>query len=228
MAPSRILILTPTQQELELLRGSFNGDHGERHLSGISPIGEREIVWGACGFGLIEAAVGATSKIIATNPTHVILAGIAGTYYESQAPVGTAHFFRQVACFEIGIGRGQNFSPFEAQQLSSWNADEPILDLFLPASENEEIQNLPIAAGPLLSVAAVSADEQDVQCQLSKAPQAVAEDMEGYAVAVACRKLGIPLTIIRGISNIAGNRDKCHWKIPDALHAAANLIRAFF
>jgi futalosine hydrolase len=51
----------------------------------------------------------------------------------------------------------------------------------------------------------------------------VAEDMEGFAVALACRLVGVPLDIVRGISNDAGDRDKVRWQVPQALRAAADL-----
>ncbi|MFM8578800.1 MAG: hypothetical protein ACKOCN_08370, partial [Planctomycetaceae bacterium] len=54
-------------------------------------------------------------------------------------------------------------------------------------------------------------------------PGAVAEDMEGFGVAMACRLVGVPLTIVRGISNIAGDRDTRQWRIRESLAAAADL-----
>jgi futalosine hydrolase len=42
-------------------------------------------------------------------------------------------------------------------------------------------------------------------------------------VALACRLAGVPLTIIRGISNTAGDRDHARWRVPEALAAAAGL-----
>ena len=55
-------------------------------------------------------------------------------------------------------------------------------------------------------------------------PQAAAEDMEGFAVALACRHAGMELTIIRGISNLAGQRDVKQWVIDDAMSAASELL----
>ena len=51
-------------------------------------------------------------------------------------------------------------------------------------------------------------------------PGAVAEDMEGFAVALACRLTGVPLAIARGISNEVGDREFERWQIPAALDAA--------
>lgn len=54
-------------------------------------------------------------------------------------------------------------------------------------------------------------------------PAAAAEDMEGFAVAMACRLRGVPLDIVRGISNAAGDRDRSHWQVSAALEAAGRL-----
>jgi len=54
--------------------------------------------------------------------------------------------------------------------------------------------------------------------------EASAEDMEGFAVAMACQLQDVSLEIIRGISNVAGDRDKSNWRIDDALSAAAEVL----
>ena len=53
----------------------------------------------------------------------------------------------------------------------------------------------------------------------------VAEDMEGFAVAMACEVAGIPLRIVRGISNVAGDRDSSNWQIDAALKSVAEAIQ---
>ena len=75
----------------------------------------------------------------------------------------------------------------------------------------------------LLTVCAASGSTDDVAHRLNKFPQAVAEDMEAFSVALACRMARIPLTVIRGISNMAGDRDKTNWNVAEALEAAAEL-----
>ncbi len=44
--------------------------------------------------------------------------------------------------------------------------------------------------------------------------------MEGFAVALACRFAGVPLAIVRGISNAVGDRRFERWQMPEALDAA--------
>ena len=55
---------------------------------------------------------------------------------------------------------------------------------------------------------------------------ALAEDMEGFAVAFACALAGVPVSIVRGISNVVGDRDPAHWRIPAALAARARAARS--
>jgi futalosine hydrolase len=44
--------------------------------------------------------------------------------------------------------------------------------------------------------------------------------MEGFGVALACALARVPLAIVRGISNAAGERDTKRWRIREALAAA--------
>jgi futalosine hydrolase len=75
-----------------------------------------------------------------------------------------------------------------------------------------------------LTVCATSANQAEMQERRQRFPQAVAEDMEGFAVALACRMAGVPLTIIRGISNRVGVRDIQTWRIDEPLGAAGALL----
>ena len=47
--------------------------------------------------------------------------------------------------------------------------------------------------------------------------------MEGFGVALACHLARVPLTIVRGMSNTAGDRDLAGWRVEDALAAAGEL-----
>jgi len=56
-------------------------------------------------------------------------------------------------------------------------------------------------------------------------PDAKAEDMEAFGVAMACHLNQVPLTVIRGMSNAAGERDKQQWQLDEALASALALAR---
>jgi futalosine hydrolase len=79
--------------------------------------------------------------------------------------------------------------------------------------------------GGLLSVCAASSDPDHAAIRRRAYPDAIAEEMEAFGVAVACRLAGVRLRVIRGISNRAGSRDLKNWKIESALAAAAELVR---
>jgi futalosine hydrolase len=75
----------------------------------------------------------------------------------------------------------------------------------------------------MLSACSAAAGADDVRSRLRLHPDAVAEDMEGFAVAAACRLAGVPLDVVRGISNTAGDRDTARWQVEAACRAAADL-----
>ena len=74
---------------------------------------------------------------------------------------------------------------------------------------------------------AASADDADVRLRRTAFPEAVAEDMEAFGVALACRLAGLPLDIVRGISNTAGDRRRENWRTQTALEAVASLVARF-
>jgi futalosine hydrolase len=176
-----------------------------------------------CGFGAIAAAARAAALIARYRPSRVLLIGIAGSYDLEQVPLGSAVRFDQVACHGIGLGSGPHFvsaTQLGWQQFSGGDAQPEIGDLitldstFVPGVSS---------AGMLLTCCAASADTVDARERRSRFPEAVAEDMEGYGVALACSLAGVPLQIVRGISNQVGDRDPRRWQIDRALHAAADM-----
>ena len=55
-----------------------------------------------------------------------------------------------------------------------------------------------------------------------KRPELYQRMLDEIAEYLAARLADVPLGIVRGISNIAGDRDKTRWKIVDALNSAAD------
>ena len=172
-----------------------------------------------CGFGPVAAAARARHAIAAHEPERVVLVGIAGTFDPRGLPVGTAAVFPSALMHGVGVGVGvASFVSATALGFRHWprsgegEADGPdALPLACP---------VPPAAGPLLSVCTASATEAEARERRELFPGAVAEDMEGFAVALACRLAEVPLAIVRGISNAVGDRRFERWQIPDALDAA--------
>ena len=68
----------------------------------------------------------------------------------------------------------------------------------------------------LLTVCAASPDWVHAQRRAQQSG-AVLEDMEAFSVAAACALMEVPLVVVRGVSNMAGDRDHTHWSITDAM-----------
>jgi futalosine hydrolase len=212
------LILTPTQLERNLLEAL------------VSPsVNGTDALFELCGFGPVASAARAMQLIARHQPTRVILVGIAGSL-RSELAIGTARSFRQVTCVGIGAGTGANHKSADEIGWKHWisaglagaHPQDGIGDVLPLAPSLTDATEL---GGELLTVCAASSNETDVAMRLARYPAAAAEDMEGFGVAVACYFGGIPLQVIRGISNRAGDRNKRNWDIEGALHAAGSLTR---
>ena len=170
-----------------------------------------------CGFGPVAAAARAANLIARHAPGRVVLTGIAGTFDPTGLPVGTAAVFQRVVMHGVGVGVASGFVSAAALGFRHWrktggapeNADELVVDAPVPP-----------AAGQLLTCCLGSASTEEARQRLHQYPAVVAEDMEGFAVALACRLAGVPLVIARGVSNEVGDRNFDGWQIPEALDAA--------
>jgi futalosine hydrolase len=200
----RTLVLVPTQLELNYFPSAV--------MANLAAAG---VVVEICGFGPIVSAVRSSRLMAEHRPEQVILCGVAGGMHSQLIP-GEAYRFGSVACYGIGAGSGPSF---QTAAEVGWRqgdgiSDNDILPLAVPS--NDQLL--------LLSVCAASASVEDVRCKLEKFPAAVAEDMEGFSVAIACIESKTPLQIVRGISNIAGDRNHRNWKLEQAVQAAAALV----
>jgi futalosine hydrolase len=207
----KTLVLIPTDLERRLL---------EQRLA-HHPDGGVEVA--LCGFGLVAAAARTAELVARQSPDRVVLVGIAGCMGDSLR-IGEAGRFSEVACYGVGAGTGEGFQTAGALGWRQWSGetddDRGIGDrlTLTPATGPADPP-----AGLLLTACAASSTANDVALRRAAFPAAVAEDMEGYGVALACQLAGVPLEIVRGISNTAGDRDKARWQIEPALAAAAEL-----
>lgn len=210
------LILIPTELERRFLS---QWSHGFDRRGDCDDVSNRSVVMQLCGFGLVAAAARATHLIELHRPNRVILIGIAGALGPS-LPVGTAVEFGSVVVDGIGVGFGDNFQNAAAMGWSHWH------DPSSSATIGDRIELQKVGGPELLSVCAASADARHAAVRHEAYCHAVAEDMEGFAVAMACQLLQVPLRIVRGISNVAGNRDFKTWQVDSALQQAAHLVDA--
>ena len=208
---TRLLILVPTDFELRKLQPLL-----------ADSVKQADGMLLTCGFGPIVAGIRTTQLLAFYKPRAVVLAGIAGAL-GPQLPIGTATTFSRIACYGIGAGSGSDFETASELGWPQWTDPEfgeSYGDVIEPTIESDPGGS---PGSMLLTVCAASGSNEDVAHRLNKFPHAVAEDMEAFSVLLACRMARIPLTVIRGISNMAGDRDKTNWNVAAALEAAAEL-----
>lgn len=214
----KLLILVPTWLELRVLRPA---------VSALLP--DDSVRFELCGFGPIAAAAQSAHLLARHQPDQVLLAGIAGSLCEELAP-GSACHFQSVACCGIGAGTGEQHVSAGQMGWKHWAPADDHSGIG-EIGDRLDLQPPPFVDPPpslLLTCCAASASDADVRLRQQRFPDAVAEDMEGFGVAVACRLAGIPLDIVRGISNRAGDRCRTGWKIQEALEAAAELLLRYW
>lgn len=157
-----------------------------------------------CGFGPVAAAARTASILARVRPARVLLLGIAGSYDTASFPIGSAVLHSRV---EIDGLETAGFS--QAPDVGTG------IDLD-PRGRGER-------AATLVTVLSASGSAREAAERRERHPGAVAEDMEGFGVALACALERVPLAIVRGISNAAGDLDPKRWRIPEALAAAREL-----
>lgn len=202
------LLLVPTQFEWDCFSKKF-----------LDRIKQANIAIERCGFGPVVSAIRTTQWIAHYSPDQVILAGIAGAL-NPRLQVGSAVEFNEVVCYGIGTGSGDSFLSASEMGWKQW-PDAPEISDVIPLDSSSDCEAKSLA---LLTCCAASATPQDVQMRVNKYANAIAEDMEGFSVAAACRFAGVQLRIVRGISNLAGERDKTKWRVHEAMAAVEKWI----
>jgi futalosine hydrolase len=203
---SPTLLLVPTQLELARLRD-------------LGGFGTGTCILAQCGFGPVAAAARTAQLIGQLSPKRVLLVGIAGAYDTDRHEIGSAMEFGEVALHGVGAGEGADFEGPPSLGFPQWpgspgTCKHPVVDsLPLSAPNSPEL-------GHLLSTCAASKNNEESARRIGLFPNSIAEDMEGFAVALACALSETPVRIVRGISNQVGNREPGTWRIPAALAAA--------
>jgi futalosine hydrolase len=206
---TRLLILVPTEFELKKLEPQI-----AQSMAAVDSLIR------VCGFGPVAAGIQTTHLLAKHKPAAAVLIGIAGAL-GTQMAIGSAASFSRIGCYGVGAGSGSEFQTFSELGWSSEriSPEQPIWGDVIEL-DNASPSSSP-APGMLLTVCSASDGSADIVHRRTRFPQAIAEDMEAYSVAMACGLSDIPLTVIRGISNVAGDRNKANWKIAAALEAAA-------
>ncbi|MBL4701088.1 MAG: hypothetical protein JKX85_07505 [Phycisphaeraceae bacterium] len=205
------LLLVPTRMDL-------------KQIFGVEQIPESpwpNVVIAQCGLGQMMAGVHATRHLMMDKFDRCLLTGLAGTYEPKTVKVS-----------EVVICRGfhqYGFGYTEDGQIRSY-AQTKVGDLidaqdYIPASWLPELEG--VKQVDALSVMSASGDRQEATHRHDWFGQMLIEEMEGYSVSLACSMLEIPFASVRGVCNVAGDRDHSNWefeKMGFAVHSALDRI----
>ncbi len=165
-----------------------------------------------CGVGLLAAGFATGRRLAQGDVDRCVLIGLAGTRDYRRVPVGTLVVGTAVKDQAFGVGGGRTFLGLDEMGLPSGDVPRTLLDLDDPGLAF----GVPVVIG---SVAAASVSTSQATTWRRRHPDTVVEEMEGFSVALAARQAGVPVSIVRGISNHAGDRDMANWKLVDAFDA---------
>ncbi|MEU8296309.1 futalosine hydrolase [Micromonospora sp. NPDC048909] len=206
---SALLVVTAVPAEADAVRAGLTDP-----TVTVAPVGVGPAVAGAATARLLALAEAAGRPYRA-----VVSAGVAGGFTARVAVGGTVLGTASIAA-DLGAESPEGFIPIDALGMppallgggSTVTADPELLAALRAA--------LPAATvGPVLTVTTVTGTAASAEALSRRHPDAVAEAMEGYGVAVAAAQAGLPFAELRTISNPIGPRDRDAWRLREALAA---------
>ncbi|MEU4554103.1 futalosine hydrolase [Micromonospora violae] len=204
-----LLVVTAVPAEADAVRAGLT----DRTVT-VAPIGVGPAVAGAATARLLALAEAAGRPYRA-----VVSAGVAGGF-TGRAEVGDTVLGTASIAADLGAESPDGFIPIDELGMppallgvGSGVPTDPSLLAALRVA-------LPTAtAGPVLTVSTVTGTTASTEELRRRHPDAVAEAMEGYGVAVAAAQAGVPFAELRTISNPIGPRDRDAWRLREALAA---------
>ncbi len=176
---------------------------------------------GGVGPATAAATTGYTLSTFAhagVRPDLVLCAGIAGGL--PPASVGDIVVASSVVYADLGAVTGRGFSSAESLGFGQNRYEiEPLLAKGFAAIAGGHL-------GAILTVSTVTGTAAGAARLRVRHPDAVAEAMEGAAIAAAAEVAGVRFAEVRAISNLVGPRKRDAWRVPEALAALGRAVTA--
>lgn len=175
-----------------------------------------------CGVGKSAAATATALRLADGGVRGVVSFGVAGAYPGAGLAVGDVVVATEAAIVDEGLDTGGDFRPFSRPGMpvpgAAWTPTDPVLRSEL-ALDGHPFR---VASGRVATVSVCAGAER--LARERAAAGALAEGMEGAAVALAAARHGVPFVEVRGISNPCGPRDGAPFDLKTAVrHASAVL-----
>ncbi|MEU8561856.1 futalosine hydrolase [Streptomyces cyaneofuscatus] len=211
----RVLVVTAVPVERDAVTRAFGGTPEVLAVPGaeLHRSGAFDVLAGGAG---PAAAAAAAAFALASSASHpyglVVSAGIGGGFAPA-APLGSLVVASDIVAADLGAETPDGFLPVTALGFGRDRFVTP------PALVREVAAATGAAPGPVLTVSTVTGTAARTAALLAAHPGALAEAMEGFGVAEAAERAGVPVLELRAVSNTVGPRDRAAWRISDALAA---------
>jgi futalosine hydrolase len=227
----RLLLVAAAPAETRAIASAFG------HTGTLTPWKPLEV---ANGLDLVESGVGkaqaagATASLSASGAyAGVVNLGIAGALPNTTVPgrlefnvdLGMIVLASEHVFADEGVQSPDGFLDLPSIGFSPWGC---------PGENTSRIPRLHRAprakhsgidhCGPLATVSTCSGTDQGARAVATRTG-AIAEAMEGAAVACVCARLGLPMAEIRVVSNTAGDRARQLWNLDLALARLSTWVR---
>ncbi|MFE6000529.1 futalosine hydrolase [Streptomyces sp. NPDC056454] len=209
-----VLVVTAVPVERDAVTRAFGGTEETLTLPGaeLHRSGAFDVLAGGAG----PAAAAAAAAFALASAQHpyglVVSAGIGGGFAPA-APLGSLVVASDIVAADLGAETPDGFLPVTALGFGRDRFTPP------PALVREVASAAGGAPGPVLTVSTVTGTAARTAALLAAHPGALAEAMEGFGVAEAAERAGVPALEVRAVSNTVGPRDRASWRIGDALAA---------
>ena len=246
-----VLLLTATAMEMRAVIQGLGLDKPapEPGFSVSGSVRDIGVRLGVTGVGPLAAAFAAgrlagEGSLAPGRCRGLLCLGIAGTYAQNAAPVGSVVLVSREIWPEYGLATESGVDaealgfPLIGKKADTnpppvWNslpldpaAALARMGLNDPATAPRMAENPLVVTGSSVTVAGVSGTRSRAR-DLAARHAALVENMEGFPLALAAFQAGTPFAEIRSVSNIVGDRSPQAWNIPASLAAlsrAAGLI----
>lgn len=187
------------------------------------PPGPWEVL--VCGVGKTAAAVATARRLAERRADGVVSFGIAGAYPRAVLDVGDVVVATETAVVDEGLETGERFLPFAKPGMrvpgAAWTPTDEALRERLLAGGARAFR---VVAGRVATVSVCAGSAR--LAEERGAAGALAEGMEGAAIAHAAALAGVPFAEVRGISNLCGPRSGTPFDLAAGVRNAAEVLRA--
>ena len=224
-----LLIVAAMKQELDLLIEACNAETG-RSVAGyghsFGTFGKHTVRIGITGIGIASASMALGAFCAIDVPEAAIMVGSAGLFPGFGLSVGDLVVAQAEILSELGVVSGPGIGDGGLLKLSGVEQEIP-LDRGLCGQVAEAAKEVAsVFCGRSLTVTGASANRDHALLRV-KQFGALIENMEGYALALAGQRFGIPTAEIRGISNEAGDRNRSNWDFETAMALPQKAVLEF-